>query len=94
MLLGANLIQPNHTPGMIGLRADLEKSGEFFIASDAVALERNLDHDEAPLNAWNADLLLASYDVVRARRNAGAQIICGHDDGQWNMLKTGADAYS
>ncbi len=85
---------PGHTPGMIGLRADLERSGEFFIVSDAVALERNLDHDEVPLNAWNGDLLLTSYETVRARKNAGAQIICGHDDSQWQMLKSGAHEYN
>ncbi|MCB1482227.1 MAG: N-acyl homoserine lactonase family protein [Rhodobiaceae bacterium] len=84
---------PGHTPGLIGLRADLQHSGEFFIVSDAVALERNLDNDEAPLNAWNSDLLLSSYDIIRARRTAGATIICGHDDTQWQQLKTGLHAY-
>lgn len=79
---------PGHTPGQIGMRADLS-SGEFFIVSDAVALERNLDKDEAPKNAWNAELLLNSYDAIRARRNAGATIICGHDDAQWRRLKSG-----
>ena len=84
---------PGHTPGMIGLRAELEHSGEFLIASDAVALERNLAHDEAPLNAWNGDLLVASYDIVRARQNAGATVICGHDDSQWQQLKCGPAVY-
>ena len=84
---------PGHTPGMIGLRAELAHSGEFFIVSDAVALERNLAHDEAPMNAWNADLLIASYDIVRARQNAGASIICGHDDRQWQWLKAGPQVY-
>ncbi len=84
---------PGHTPGMIGIRADLERSGEYFIVSDAVALERNLAHDEAPLNAWDADLLLASYDTIRARQNAGAKIICGHDDAQWQRLKSGPREY-
>lgn len=84
---------PGHTPGLIGLRAELEHSGEFFLVSDAVALERNLDNDEAPLNAWNADLLLASYDTVRQRRDAGATIICGHDAEQWKTLRTGRDGY-
>lgn len=85
---------PGHTPGMIGMRADLEQSGEFFIVSDAVALERNLEKDEAPLNAWNSDLLLSSYDTVRARQNAGAKIICGHDDLQWQRLKAGPREYN
>lgn len=84
---------PGHTPGMIGLRAELERDGEFLIASDAVALERNLVHDEAPLNAWDRDLLLASYDIVRSRMDAGATIVCGHDDGQWQRLEDGPDVY-
>ena len=84
---------PGHTPGMIGLRAELHNSGEFLIASDAVALARNLAHDEAPLNAWNSDLLIASYDIVRARQNAGATVICGHDDAQWQQLRAGPNAY-
>lgn len=85
---------PGHTPGMIGLRAELEHSGEFLIASDAVALERNLQKDEAPLNAWDADLLVSSYDIVRQRQNAGAKIICGHDDDQWKMLQDGPQVYA
>ena len=84
---------PGHTPGMTGLRADLTRSGEYFIVSDAVAIERNLANDEAPMNAWNADLLLASYETIRARQNADATIICGHDDGQWQRLNTGAYAH-
>ena len=63
------------------------------VTVSAVALERNLDNDEAPLNAWNSDLLLSSYDIIRARRTAGATIICGHDDTQWQQLKTGLHAY-
>ena len=84
---------PGHTPGMIGLRAELERDGRYFIASDAVALERNLTLDETPLNAWNGDLLLASYDIVRAQQNEGARIICGHDDGQWQRLQGGQPHY-
>ncbi|MFN0263725.1 N-acyl homoserine lactonase family protein [Tepidamorphus sp. 3E244] len=85
---------PGHTPGQIGLHAELERDGTFFIVSDAVALERNLDNDEAPLNAWNADRLLGTYETIRARRDKGATIICGHDDEQWQRLQTGQHAYA
>jgi len=84
---------PGHTPGMMGLRAELHREGDFFIASDAVSLKRNLDNDEAPINAWDAEKLLASYDTVREYERAGATIICGHDDEQWQHLKTGVEAY-
>lgn len=84
---------PGHTPGMMGLRADLHLSGEFFIVSDAVSLKRNLDNDEVPMNAWDGEKLLTSYETVRERENAGATIICGHDDTQWQTLRTGHQAY-
>ena len=87
------LALPGHTPGLIGLRADLAKSGTFLIASDAVSLRRNLDQDEVPRNAWNAEALLRSYEEIRAHEARGATVICGHDDGQWQHLRTGLQAY-
>lgn len=84
---------PGHTAGMIGLRVALEKSGEFLLASDTVSLRRNLDWDEIPRNAWNADLLVDSYAEVRRLETAGATVLCGHDDQQWQALRKGADAY-
>lgn len=84
---------PGHTPGSIGLRAELEQSGVYLIASDAVALERNLDNDEVPRNARDPELLLASYETVRAHQNRGAKIICGHDDEQWQRLSAGPQVY-
>jgi hypothetical protein len=78
---------------MIGLRAALEKDGVFFLASDAVSLKRNLDNDEIPRNAWNADLLLNSYAEIRRMEKAGTTVLCGHDDQQWQALRKGADAY-
>lgn len=84
---------PGHTPGTMGLRAALEKSGTFLLVSDAVSLRRNLDNDEVPRNAWNAELLLKSYSEIRTIEKAGATVLCGHDDSQWQALKKGVDAY-
>ncbi len=84
---------PGHTPGSMGLRAGLDRDGEWLLASDAVTLMRHLDHDEVPKNAWNPEKLLASYAEVRAIAATGAHVLCGHDDGQWQRLKKGADAY-
>ncbi|MCP5910231.1 hypothetical protein NL326_26870, partial [Klebsiella pneumoniae] len=42
---------PGHTPGCMGLRAELSGDGVFLLASDAVTLKRNLDRDEVPMNA-------------------------------------------
>ncbi len=84
---------PGHTPGTMGLTAGLDRSGEFFLVSDAVSLMRHLERDEAPRNTWNADLLFASYAEIRRLQTSGATVICGHDDEQWQALKNGADAY-
>ena len=84
---------PGHTPGLIGMRAELDQSGTFLIASDAISLRRNLDNDEVPRNAWDGDALLRSYDIARDHEVRGATIICGHDDDQWQRLRTGQDAY-
>lgn len=84
---------PGHTPGTIGLKAGLEREGEFFIVSDALSLKRNLVRDEIPKNAWNDELLVKSYAEIRHVENSGSKIICGHDDDQWQSLKKGAEFY-
>lgn len=84
---------PGHTPGMMGLHAFLQNTGQILLVSDAVSLRRNLDNNEVPKNAWNAEALLASYEVIRGLEAEGATVICGHDDAQWWSLRTGAEAY-
>ena len=80
---------PGHTPGSIGLMVNLEHN-RFLIASDALSLERNLERDEIPKNAWNPSLLLKSYKELIKIKNSGSSIICGHDDTLWkNKLKIG-----
>ena len=57
---------------------------------DALSLERNLDRDEIPKNAWNPNLLLKSYKELMKIKKSGFTIVCGHDDTQWkNKLKMG-----
>lgn len=84
---------PGHTPGTMGLKVGLDRDGEFFLVSDAVSLKRNLGLDEVPRNAWDGELLLRSYEIVREFEKSGAKIICGHDDAQWSLLNKGAQAY-
>ncbi|GGO61926.1 Metallo-beta-lactamase superfamily protein [Roseovarius pacificus] len=84
---------PGHTPGLIGLLAELEKTGKVLCVSDAVSLRRNLDNDEIPKNAGDPEALLASYARIREFEAAGAMVICGHDDEQVRRLKMGEDAY-
>jgi glyoxylase-like metal-dependent hydrolase (beta-lactamase superfamily II) len=84
---------PGHTPGLIGAMVHLDRDGSFLLASDAVSLRENLDTDTVPRNTWNADALLNSFAEIRRIEKSGATIVCGHDDGQWQSLRKGADAY-
>jgi glyoxylase-like metal-dependent hydrolase (beta-lactamase superfamily II) len=84
---------PGHTPGTIGASVQLDRDGSFLLVSDAVSLRVNLDADTAPRNTWNADQLLNSYAEIRRHEKAGATVICGHDDAQWQSLRKGAEFY-
>lgn len=84
---------PGHTPGLMGLLAKLDQTGEVLLVSDAVSLRRNLDNDEVPRNAVDGDALLRSYEKIRRYEAGGAMVICGHDDAQWQALRKGADGY-
>lgn len=84
---------PGHTPGLMGLLAELEKTGKVLCVSDAVSLRRNLDYDEVPKNASDPEALRASYARIRSYEADGAMIICGHDNEQVTALRMGAEAY-
>ena len=84
---------PGHTPGTTGALVRLDKSGEFFLASDTVSFRSTLDTGVVPKNTWNADALVKSLAEVGRIEAGGAKIICGHDAAQWATLRTGADAY-
>jgi N-acyl homoserine lactone hydrolase len=84
---------PGHTPGTMGASVHLDRDGSFLLASDAVSLRANLDSDTVPRNTWNADALLKSFAEIRRIEKAGATVICGHDDAQWQTLRKGNDSY-
>jgi N-acyl homoserine lactone hydrolase len=84
---------PGHTPGTIGALVGLDRDGQFLLASDAVSLRQLLDADTAPRNTWNIDQQLKSFAEVRRIERAGAMVICGHDDTQWQSLRKGAEGY-
>ncbi|MBR0755666.1 N-acyl homoserine lactonase family protein [Bradyrhizobium jicamae] len=84
---------PGHTPGTLGALVSLNRDGQFLLASDAVSLRQNLDADTAPRNTWNVDEQLKTFAEVRRMENAGAAVICGHDDQQWRGLRKGSDGY-
>ena len=84
---------PGHTPGTVGALVALEKSGTFLLASDTVSLRTTLDTGVIPKNTWNAEVLAKSLTEVKRIEAAGATIICGHDDAQWQSLRKGATFY-
>jgi N-acyl homoserine lactone hydrolase len=84
---------PGHTPGTIGARVELERSGIFLLASDTVSRRETLDQGIVPRNTWNADALVKSLAEVKRMEARGATVLCGHDDRQWASLRKGADAY-
>jgi N-acyl homoserine lactone hydrolase len=84
---------PGHTQGTLGAAVNLDRTGSFLFASDAVSLRENLDTDTVPRNTWNADAFLKSFAEIRRIERSGATIVCGHDDAQWQGLRKGAEAY-
>ena len=85
---------PGHTPGMIAALVGLDESGEFLLASDAVAIEANLVEGYAPKNSWNMDKATTAIAEIKAIGERGAKVIYGHDDTQWQALRKGAEHYA
>ena len=84
---------PGHTPGSMGALVELERSGRFLLASDAVSVRENLYRDIIPRNTWNAEHCARSFDEIRRLESSGYTVICGHDAPQWEQLRKGIDAY-
>lgn len=84
---------PGHTPGSVGARVRLERSGTFLLAADALSLRASLPGEFVPKNTRDAERYLASLAEIRRVERAGATVICGHDDEQWRALRKGADGY-
>lgn len=80
------LPMPGHSPGLTTARVELESDGTFLLASDAAPMMRHVDQGYAPKNSWNMDLAVAALAEIRAERDRGATVICGHDDAQWREL--------
>ena len=84
---------PGHTPGSIGAKIELDRSGCFILASDAAPVRQNFERDYSPKNSWDASLFCRSLAELRRLEQGGAAILFGHDAAQWNTLKKGAVAY-
>jgi N-acyl homoserine lactone hydrolase len=84
---------PGHTPGSTGALVNFENSGTFLLASDAVAVEENLNPDIVSKNLWDRDQSFKSVAEVKKIQSQGTTIIFGHDINQWQNLKKGAETY-
>ncbi|MGL4541232.1 MAG: N-acyl homoserine lactonase family protein [Polymorphobacter sp.] len=87
------LPMPGHSPGMTVAHVVLPRDGAFLLASDAVPVQINLDQRFAPRNSWDMDLTLAAFDEIARLQADGAEVICGHDEAQWQRLRRGAACY-
>jgi N-acyl homoserine lactone hydrolase len=84
---------PGHTPGTIGALIELDRSGKFLLASDALSVRENLDREIIPRNTWNAEFCARSFNEIKSLEASGFKIICSHDAAQWEQLRKGRDAY-
>lgn len=84
---------PGHSPGLTGALAELDNSGSFLLASDAVSIRENLDRETIPRTTWNPNVLMNSIAEIKRIETSGTTIICGHDPEQWQRLQKGAHFY-
>lgn len=77
---------PGHSPGLTGARIELDRDGTFLLASDAAPMMRHVEECYPPKNSWNADLAAKALVEIKAQKELGTKIICGHDDTQWQEL--------
>ncbi len=87
------LPMPGHTPGLTAARVALDRDGVFVLASDAAPLQSAIDSGIPPRNTWNMDLAADALARLRLHRDRGEQVICAHDDSQWQQLRKGPAFY-
>lgn len=84
---------PGHSPGLTGTRIELERDGAFLLASDAAPMMCHVDQGYAPKNSWDMDLAVRSLAEIKAQKDRGATVICGHDDAQWQELSQRVEGF-
>jgi glyoxylase-like metal-dependent hydrolase (beta-lactamase superfamily II) len=84
---------PGHTPGSIGAKLELPRTGCVVLAADAAAVRANMTSEFSPKNSWNADQFRRSLGELQRLDQQRAMLLFGHDADQWATLKKGADAY-
>ncbi|MBC2595863.1 N-acyl homoserine lactonase family protein [Ruficoccus amylovorans] len=89
-LLGDGRIQILHTPGhSVGHQSvllTLDSRVSVFLAADAACYEAAFEQRSLPANIFDRAAGLETFEKIDALRQAGAQIIYGHDPTQWRKL--------
>jgi len=82
---------PGHTPGLLGVRLELEDAGTVVLAGDQAYTRANY-HDEQPMGGsllWSKRHWLESLRTVKdLERRHDATVICGHDGDDLEMLES------
>jgi N-acyl homoserine lactone hydrolase len=74
-----------HTPGHQSLRLRLDHA-TVVLTADACYLRRTLDDMHLPAVVDDADAMHRSLERLRALRDAGAQLVYGHDPQAWSAV--------
>jgi glyoxylase-like metal-dependent hydrolase (beta-lactamase superfamily II) len=79
-----------HTPGHQSLKVKLA-DGEVVLTGDSCYLRRSLAEMKLPdpMVVSDAEAMLAIFRQLRGFQKAGAQLIFGHDPGQWQKTTNG-----
>jgi glyoxylase-like metal-dependent hydrolase (beta-lactamase superfamily II) len=75
-----------HTPGHQSLRVRTEKGGEFMLCGDACYLKESLDKLHTPGVVADRDAMVAVFHRFREMRDAGVNVMYGHDPEFWKTV--------
>ncbi|QSW98392.1 N-acyl homoserine lactonase family protein [Haloterrigena alkaliphila] len=82
---------PGHTPGLLGVRLELDDAGTVVLAGDQAYTRANY-RDERPLGGellWSKRHWLESLRTVQEiERRRDATVICGHDGDDLELLES------
>ncbi|AGB36446.1 N-acyl homoserine lactonase family protein [Natronococcus occultus] len=81
---------PGHTPGLLGVRLELEDAGTVLIAGDQAYVRENYE-DEHPMGGsllWSKRAWFESLRLLEEeQRRHDATIVCGHDERDLERLR-------
>ncbi len=83
---------PGHTPGLLGVRLELDERGTVILAGDQAYLRTNYD-DEQPMGGgllWSERAWYESLRLLKdEQRRHDARVFCGHDPDDFETLQNG-----